>query len=81
MPGSINDINVLNHSPMFNELYQDRAPKCEYVINGHEHKIEYFLSNGIYPKWATFVKTIPLLQAPKAKLFAQRQEAVRKDVE
>jgi len=81
MPRSINDINVLDRSLAFDELYQDRAPKCEYIRNGHEYKIEYFLSDGIYPKWATFVKTIPLPQGPKAKLFAQRQEAARKDVE
>ena len=55
--------------------------KYEYIVNGHEYKIGYFLSDGIYPKWATFVKTIPLPQGPKAKLFAQRQETVRKDVE
>jgi len=41
----------------------------------------YYLSDGIYPRWATFVKTISLLQGPKARLFAERQESVRKDVE
>ena len=41
----------------------------------------YYLSDGIYPRWATFVKTIPLPQGAKAKLFAERQESVRKDVE
>ena len=35
---------------------------------------------GIYPKWATIVKTIPLLQGAKTKLFVERQESVRKDV-
>uniref|UniRef100_A0A0D3AB60 DDE Tnp4 domain-containing protein n=1 Tax=Brassica oleracea var. oleracea TaxID=109376 RepID=A0A0D3AB60_BRAOL len=39
------------------------------------------ISYGIYPKWATFVQSIPLLQGPKASLFATHQEAVRKDVE
>ena len=62
-------------------MYEDRAPKCEYVVNGHEYKIGYYLSDGIYPKWATFVKTIPLPQGQKKKLFAERQESVRKDVE
>jgi len=75
---SINDINVLDRSPVFDGLYQDHAPKCEYVVNGHEYKIGHFLSNDIYPKWATFVKTIPLLQGLKAKLFAQRQQAVER---
>ena len=41
----------------------------------------YYLTDGIYPKWATFIQSISLPQGPKAVLFAQRQEAVRKDVE
>jgi len=41
----------------------------------------YYLTDGIYPKWATFIQSIPLPQGPQAVLFAQRQEAVRKDVE
>ena len=41
----------------------------------------YYLTDGIYPKWATFIQSIPLPQGLKAVLFAQHQEAVRKDVE
>jgi len=57
-PRSLNDINVLGGSSVFQELYEDWTPKYEYVFNGHEYSIEYFLSNGIYPKWVTFVKII-----------------------
>uniref|UniRef100_A0A0D3BLJ1 Uncharacterized protein n=1 Tax=Brassica oleracea var. oleracea TaxID=109376 RepID=A0A0D3BLJ1_BRAOL len=32
-------------------------------------------------QWATFIQSITLPRGPKAVLFAQRQEAVRKDVE
>ena len=60
LPGSLNDINVFDRSPIFQELYEDQAPKCEYVVNDHQYNIGYYLSDGIYPKWATFVKTIPL---------------------
>ena len=81
VPRSLNDINILDCSPVFQELYEDRASKCEYVVNVHEYKIGYYLLDGIYPKWATFVKTIPLPQGQKKKLFAERQESVRKDVE
>nr|XP_051196275.1 uncharacterized protein LOC127309457 [Lolium perenne] len=41
----------------------------------------YYLADGIYPQWATFVKTIPAPDTQKKKKFAQMQEAARKDVE
>jgi len=72
LPGNLNDINVLDRSSVFQELYEDRAPKCEHVVNGHEYKIGYYLSDVIYPKCATFVKTIPLPQGQKKKLFVER---------
>ena len=62
-------------------MYEGRAPKCEYIVNGREYNIGYFLFDDIYPKWATFVKTTPLSQGPKTRLFDERQESVRKDVE
>ena len=41
----------------------------------------YYLADGIYPKWSTFVKTIPSPRGHKRKLFVKAQEANRKDVE
>jgi hypothetical protein len=41
----------------------------------------YYLAGGIYPSWATFVKTIPEPQGNKRKYFAKTQEACQKDVE
>jgi len=41
----------------------------------------YYLADGIYPEWASFVKTITLPYSEKHKLFAKKQEAARKDVE
>lgn len=41
----------------------------------------YYLADGIYAECAKFVKTIPLPQSEKAKLFAQHQEVERKDLE
>jgi len=51
------------------------------VVNDRKYNIGYYLSDGIYKKWATFVKTIHIPQRPKVKLFAKHQEAVRKDIE
>nr|KAJ0188991.1 hypothetical protein LSAT_V11C800436390 [Lactuca sativa] len=40
-----------------------------------------YLTDVIYPPWATFVKSISSPQLRKHKLFAEHQEAARKDVE
>ncbi|XP_019087472.1 PREDICTED: uncharacterized protein LOC104728265 [Camelina sativa] len=41
----------------------------------------YYLTDGIYPKWSTFIQSISLPQTPKDCFFATHQEAARKDVE
>jgi len=41
----------------------------------------YYLADDIYPDFATFVKIISMPQGEKRKLFAQRRESTRKDVE
>ena len=52
-----------------------------FSVNGREYDLAYYLTDGIYPKWATFIQSIPMPQGPKATLFVQHQEAVLKDVE
>ena len=79
--GSNNDINVLNRSPVFDEVLEGRAPEVNYTINCTNYTMGYYLTDGIYPEWATFVKTISRPQGDKRKLFAKYQEGQRKDVE
>ena len=81
MPGSHNDINVLHRSSLFARLAEGQAPEVNYTINNNEYTMGYYLADGIYPSWATFVKTIPEPQGNKKKYFAAAQEACRKDVE
>ncbi|XP_037450902.1 uncharacterized protein LOC119321224 [Triticum dicoccoides] len=81
VPGSNNDINVLNQSPLFTETLQGNAPRVDYYVNGQQYKKGYYLADGIYPEWAVFVKTIRLPQTEKDKLFAKKQEGARKYVE
>ena len=50
-------------------------------MNGNRYGMAYYLTDGIYPKWATFIHSITEPQTPKARLFAQHQETARKDVE
>ncbi|XP_048602986.1 uncharacterized protein LOC125581492, partial [Brassica napus] len=55
-PGTLNDINVLDRSPVFEDIIEGQAPRLEYVVNGHKYKFAYYLTDGIYPKWSTFVQ-------------------------
>ncbi|XP_021991124.1 uncharacterized protein LOC110887868 [Helianthus annuus] len=80
-PGLCNDINILQRSPVFDDVLSGRAQNVSYVVNGKEYKRTYYLTDSIYPSWAAFVKSITCPQLQKHKLFTQHQEAVRKDVE
>jgi hypothetical protein len=81
MPGSHNDINVFHRSSLYANLAEGRAPEVNYTINGHDYTIGYYLADGIYPSWATLVKSISLPIENEKKYFAKAQEAARKDVE
>ena len=81
LPGSHNDINVLHCSHLFGKLAEGEAPLVNYTINGHSYSMGYYLADGIYPKWATFVKSMKSPLGNKKKYFCQAQETVRKDVE
>ena len=37
MPGLLNDINVLRHSPLFDRLTSGMAPQLEYTVNGNKY--------------------------------------------
>ncbi|XP_071687045.1 uncharacterized protein [Rutidosis leptorrhynchoides] len=79
--GSNNDINVLNQSDLFNELLEDTAPIAPFIVNGVTYNKGYYLADGIYPEWATLVKSFKCPVEPKNVKFKKFQEAARKDVE
>jgi hypothetical protein len=69
MPGSHNNINVLDASPLFQNLLNGETPACEFTINGHHYHQVYYLANLIYPDWATLVKTISHPQGHQQKVI------------
>ncbi|OWZ22363.1 Nuclease HARBI1 [Phytophthora megakarya] len=68
MPGSNNDINVLDRS----DLFIDATNTTDVFVHANA---------SIYPPWGTLVQTISNPINNKPKYFAKKQEAARKDVE
>ena len=81
MPGSNNDINVLDASNLFANLREECGPSANYTIMGNHYNMEYYLADGIYPKWATIVQSISHPQGLAHEFFAKKHESYRKDVE
>jgi hypothetical protein len=81
-PGTLNDLNILEHSPLFDNAVRGEAPSVEFIVNGRsQYTHAYWLGDGIYAKYACFVKTFPHPATPMQKLFASAQEAKKKDIE
>ena len=69
--GANNDINVLNHSPLFMQALKGEVPQVHFSVNGTQYNNGYYLADGIYPEWSAFVKSIAAPQSEKDKLYAQ----------
>ncbi|XP_062006055.1 uncharacterized protein LOC133723253 [Rosa rugosa] len=80
-PEAQNDINVLGQSKVFQRVISGSAPSVTFKANDITFSNPYYLADGIYPRWSTFVKTILNPRGFAEKLFAKKQEAYRKDVE
>ncbi|XP_071713421.1 uncharacterized protein [Rutidosis leptorrhynchoides] len=79
--GSNNDLNVLNASNLFNSMLNEETEDIPFTVNGVEYKRGYYLADGIYPGWASFVKAFSSANDEKRKYFSKKQAAARKDVE
>jgi hypothetical protein len=81
LPGTLNDINVLQRSHLFSKLARGDAPTRNYKVGNNEYTMGYYLADGIYPEWATFVMSVKDPQDNIDAVFAKAQEAARKDIE
>jgi len=66
---------------VFASVLEGQSSTVKYSVNKTQYNIGYYLSDNIYLEQSTLVKTIPISQGDKRKLFAQHQEGGRKDVE
>ncbi|XP_019086691.1 PREDICTED: uncharacterized protein LOC109127033 [Camelina sativa] len=55
--------------------------QTKFFVNQRPYNMAYYLADGIYPSYPTFVKSIRLPQSEPDKLFAHHQEGCRKDIE
>ena len=81
LPGSCNDINVLQRSPVFSPYVRGESPPVHFTVNGRTYDMGYYLADGIYPDWPAFVKTVRHPMERKTQRFASLQEGARKDIE
>lgn len=81
LPGSNNDINVINNSHVFHNLARGNTVPCNYVVDGRNFDVGYYLADGIYPSWKTLVKAIRRPRGEQERYFVRMQESYRKDVE
>uniref|UniRef100_A0A0D3D0T8 DDE Tnp4 domain-containing protein n=1 Tax=Brassica oleracea var. oleracea TaxID=109376 RepID=A0A0D3D0T8_BRAOL len=49
-PGTMNDLNILDRSPVFDDIINGIAPQVSFSVNGNLYHLAYYLTDGIYPK-------------------------------
>ncbi|GJZ04611.1 ALP1-like protein isoform X1 [Tanacetum coccineum] len=79
--GANNDLTILNNSPLFDDLLDDIAPVVPFECNGVTFEKGYYLADGIYPQWSSFVKSFTVANSEKNALFKRKQKSARKDIE
>ncbi|CAM6114715.1 unnamed protein product [Calypogeia fissa] len=80
IPGSNNDINVVDYSPLLVNLLNGVMLDVNFEVNGHNYNMFYLLTDGNYLDYSIFVKSITKPQGMKRELFARKQEGTDKDV-
>ncbi|XP_023738213.1 uncharacterized protein LOC111886214 [Lactuca sativa] len=54
--GSNNDVNVLDQSSILDDLLNGKTLDALFTVNGNRYKYGYYLTDGIYHQYSTFVK-------------------------
>ena len=65
LPGSNNDFNVLDRSPLIHNMLTSEARDMSFQVSICDYDCYYLLADGIYPEWACFVQNIHVPQDKK----------------
>jgi Plant transposon protein len=88
--GALNDLNILNLSPLLNKLTDGSFIELErstgvvpfsFPGTAREFDKTFLLVDGIYPKYSRFVRGYKEPITPFEEKFIEWQESARKDVE
>ena len=84
--GTLNDINIMNLSPLYEMFVNGEMEKLEkslvpFSIGKESFKHLFVLVDGIYPVRTRFVKAIKEPISDREKALSSWQEAARKDIE
>ena len=85
-PGSLNDINIWDMSPLLESFISGKfhdieSTVCPVTVGNEELKEMFFLVDGIYPRLSRFIKQYPQPSNNKEKKYTKWHESVRKDIE
>ncbi|KAL9666136.1 hypothetical protein QQ045_000460 [Rhodiola kirilowii] len=67
--GAQYDINVFYQLDIFDSNLEGISPQVTYKVNGSTYNNTYYLAEGIYSRYPSFVKTILNPQSDAEKLF------------
>ena len=81
VPGAQNDINVLRSSRLIDKFLTGEYPSMDFELGGEKFNKPWMLTDGIYPKWAVFCKSVGASSDPRWQHFKVMQERWRKDIE
>lgn len=81
IPGTCNDINILDSSPLFDDILSGESPVFKYQLNGNDYSWLYYLVDGIYPAWRIFARPLSQPANECDANYTKEHEGARKDIE
>lgn len=72
LPGTLNDINVLDRSPVFRPYENGQSPEVPFAVNSRTYEMGYYLADGIYPDFGNLVKSFKYPATAKQKVRTSR---------